>query len=184
MTVVAIPDHLGLFTVDDWHAWRNANPDRRIELAEGSLMVIPTPPAGHAMVISRMFAWLIQHGQPAAQVLTMMGVVTGHANGRIPDLVLLYAPVADDHGDLTGAQIRLAVEVESRSTRLTDRHAKPGEYAAAGIAHFWRIENASDPKLTTTIICSALRKGAYHRYFYGPLDDLLAAPPVFHDDLG
>ncbi|MGK5518006.1 Uma2 family endonuclease [Micromonospora sp. URMC 107] len=34
----------------------------------------------------------------------------------------------------------LAVEVVSPGTRRTDRFAKPGEYAAAGIPFYWRIE--------------------------------------------
>jgi Uma2 family endonuclease len=34
----------------------------------------------------------------------------------------------------------LAVEVVSPGTRRVDRFAKPGEYAAAGIRYYWRIE--------------------------------------------
>lgn len=34
----------------------------------------------------------------------------------------------------------LAVEIVSPGTRRIDRFAKPGEYAAAGIPFYWRIE--------------------------------------------
>jgi Uma2 family endonuclease len=34
----------------------------------------------------------------------------------------------------------LAVEVMSPSSVATDRVAKPAQYAAAGIPHFWRLE--------------------------------------------
>ncbi len=38
------------------------------------------------------------------------------------------------------ADVVLAIEVVSPSTKTTDRFAKPGEYAAAGIPCYWRIE--------------------------------------------
>jgi Uma2 family endonuclease len=38
------------------------------------------------------------------------------------------------------ADVVLAVEVVSPDTRRVDRFAKPGEYAAAGIPFYWRIE--------------------------------------------
>jgi Uma2 family endonuclease len=34
----------------------------------------------------------------------------------------------------------LAVELVSPGTRRVDRFAKPGEYAAAGIRYYWRVE--------------------------------------------
>lgn len=182
MTALPLPAYSHEYTLDDWRRARAAQPDIRIELAEGSLIVIPTPPLGHAKVVARITAWLVRHGYPVDQVLSMVGVVTANASGRIPDLVLLRDDADDRTVDVSGASLRLVVEVESRSTRLTDRHIKTHEYARAGIDHYWRVERASDPDLPTLIDCLVLRKGAYHRYFQGTLDDLMADPPVFHDE--
>jgi Uma2 family endonuclease len=36
--------------------------------------------------------------------------------------------------------VLIAVEVVSRGTRRRDRFEKPADYAAAGIPHYWRVE--------------------------------------------
>ena len=42
------------------------------------------------------------------------------------------------------AAVGLVVEVVSPSSRKTDRFAKPGEYAEAGVDLFWRVETEPD----------------------------------------
>ena len=46
----------------------------------------------------------------------------------------------------------LIVEVVSPSTRRTDRFAKPGEYAEAGIGLFWRLETEPDLVLHPSVL--------------------------------
>jgi Uma2 family endonuclease len=42
------------------------------------------------------------------------------------------------------ASVALAVEVVSPGSRSDDRYRKPGQYAEAGIQHYWRVERDTD----------------------------------------
>ncbi len=119
---------------------------KRIELVAGGLVVMAPPATGHAVVISRLSTWLIDAGFLPDQVLAGIGLVTGQSSARIPDLVLLRsAPQAGERIIDDAGRVRLAIEVVSPSTAAQDRFVKPGEYAAAGVEWFWRVEGAADP---------------------------------------
>ena len=68
-------------------------------------------------------------------------------DGRVPDLAVMRSD-ADLRGPspypVRPGSFGLVVEVVSASSRKTDRSAKPGEYAEAGIALFWRVETEPD----------------------------------------
>lgn len=55
-------------------------------------------------------------------------------------MLLHRAGLRRDHAFLMPEDVLLAVEIVSPGPRRTDRFAKPGEYAAAGIPAYWRIE--------------------------------------------
>ena len=78
--------------------------------------------------------------------------------GRIPDVVVARASPALLRGGarLTAADVVLAVEVESPTSRGRDRLAKPAQYGQAGIPSFWRVE-PEVPRITAY----ALRGGVY-----------------------
>jgi len=60
--------------------------------------------------------------------------------------VLVVRADADRDTDQTAYQpgdVELAVEVVSPDSTTRDRERKPQLYAAAGIPHFWRVEDAS-----------------------------------------
>ncbi len=80
---------------------------------------------------------------------------------RVPDVVVfrwpLEHPRSDARNPLGPADVGLIVEVVSPSTRRTDRFAKPGEYAEAGIPLFWRLE--TEPELV--LHAFALRGATY-----------------------
>ncbi|MDW5323226.1 Uma2 family endonuclease [Plantactinospora sp. KLBMP9567] len=59
---------------------------------------------------------------------------------REPDVLVYRADVASDRHFLLPHEVLLAVEIVSPGTRRTDRFSKPAEYAAAGIAGYWRVE--------------------------------------------
>lgn len=46
-----------------------------------------------------------------------------------------------DQNDYRSADVVLTVEVVSPDSEVRDRERKPQLYAAAGIPHFWRVEN-------------------------------------------
>ena len=78
---------------------------------------------------------------------------------RIPDVVVhrwpLQHPRDDERNPVGPADVGLIVEVVSASTRRTNRFAKPGEYAEAGIAMFWRLETEPDLVLHPFVLTGA-----------------------------
>lgn len=60
-----------------------------------------------------------------------------------PDLIVIRADAEiDAHAtSYPAAAVVLAVEVVSPESEIRDRERKPQLYAAAGIPHFWRLEN-------------------------------------------
>jgi Uma2 family endonuclease len=71
---------------------------------------------------------------------------------RVPDLVVVteasFQRVRDGGGLLRAADVLLAVEILSRSTRRTDSVIKRAEYADAGIGHYWIVDLLDGPSLT------------------------------------
>jgi hypothetical protein len=83
-------------------------------------------------------------------------------DGRVPDLGRgVVRPCAGGPGaPLPGPEhVGLVVEVVSPSSRKTDRFAKPGEYAEAGIPLFWRVETEPD----LLVVAHRLRVGVYEQ---------------------
>ncbi|WIX85724.1 Uma2 family endonuclease [Amycolatopsis sp. DG1A-15b] len=119
---------------------------RRIEVVDGGVVVVPAPTRSHQTFV-RHLASLIE-----AAVGEDLAVVTGAdlrlrdtpLLNRRPDVVVYDANVPDDQvlrpGDCT-----LVVEVMSVGSVITDQLDKLAEYAAAGIEHYWRVENYDDP---------------------------------------
>ena len=75
------------------------------------------------------------------------------------------------HHYIDPSQINLVIEVVSDDTRRRDRLEKPAEYAAAGIAHFWRVEQ--DP---LHVHAYDLVEGRYQRVADSADELVLAAP--------
>ncbi len=50
----------------------------------------------------------------------------------------------------------LVIEVMSPGSITADQVDKPAEYAAAGIPHFWRVENTTDDVRGLTVFCYRL----------------------------
>mgnify|MGYP000197401970 CR=1 FL=1 len=76
---------------------------------------------------------------PGWDVLTGAGVTFDRRNYREPDIAVVRS-AALAGAQLSPSDVLLAVEVMSPSSVANDRVAKPAQYAAAGIAYFWRIE--------------------------------------------
>jgi Uma2 family endonuclease len=112
----------------------------RVELSDGVLSVVPSPNGGHQKINWRLVAWLDRHAPDELEALFAVGVVTGYRNTLEPDAVLLRRPVDYEHHFYEPSQVVLAVEIVSPGTKRRDRLEKPALYAAAGIPHFWRIE--------------------------------------------
>ncbi|WP_433722305.1 Uma2 family endonuclease [Actinoplanes sp. CA-051413] len=112
----------------------------RVELNDGVMVVVPSPSLAHQDIGNLLWLWFRRHAPAGYRAGTALGVATGFKNSLEPDVVLLREPVANSHF-FDAAQVAIAVEVVSPSTRKRDRMQKPVEYAAAGVTHFWRIEH-------------------------------------------
>jgi Uma2 family endonuclease len=128
-------------TLDDVAALAAADELHRYELDEGNLLVMPPADAEHAALITRLIVWLCANGYPAEHVLATPGIrITEQTTGRSPDILVLHRPVPPDTVWIDPADAALVVEIVSSGSQKQDRLVKPGEYARAGIAHFWRVE--------------------------------------------
>ncbi|WP_406078912.1 Uma2 family endonuclease [Micromonospora sp. NBC_00858] len=112
----------------------------RVELVDGVIQVTPSPTLGHQDISFLVRLWLHSHAPSDLRVAQAVGVGLGFNTSRQPDVLLYRAEVPSDRSMLRPADVVLAVEIVSPGTRRIDRFAKPGEYAAAGIPFYWRIE--------------------------------------------
>ncbi|HEX5740630.1 MAG TPA: Uma2 family endonuclease [Pilimelia sp.] len=112
----------------------------RVELVDGVLHVAPSPSEDHQDICFLVCAWLRAHAPAGYKACLAVGVALSERDLRIPDVLLRQAGGEGGRHFLTADQVVLAVEIVSPGTRRTDRFAKPGEYAAAGIRHYWRVE--------------------------------------------
>jgi len=117
----SMPTHV---TLDDLAVMAAADENHRYELSpEGVLSVVP--PADHALLVSRMFAWFLTNGYGPERVVTDCGIDVG--GGRVPDLTVWAKgmpprPARSSYAGTVG--LRLAVEVVSRGSEVTDRMIK------------------------------------------------------------
>ncbi|SCL69600.1 Endonuclease, Uma2 family (restriction endonuclease fold) [Micromonospora citrea] len=112
----------------------------RVELVDGVIQVTPSPTLGHQDISLLLAHWLLRHAPGHLRVAQAVGVALNANTSRQPDVLLRSVDVPSDRSLLRPEDVVLAVEIVSPGTRRTDRFAKPGEYAAAGIPFYWRIE--------------------------------------------
>jgi Uma2 family endonuclease len=122
---------------------------RRYELVDGSLLVSPPASQQHQELGQALRDLLQAHAPEGWRARVEYPLPFSADTLRVPDVVVFTWPLTRPSGDarnpLVPADVALVVEVVSPSTRRTDRFAKPGEYADAGIGLFWRLE--TDPAL-------------------------------------
>jgi Uma2 family endonuclease len=151
----------------------------RFELSpEGVLSVMPPPGVEHAIIASRLFAWLLTHGWPADQVLQNVGVkidLDQGVGGRVPDLTLWSAPPA---GPVWSSvkNLVLAIEIISPGSGSIDRIIKKEEYAAAGIPRYWIVSAEAGNPVTMLRLAGE----DYHQLRVQPLSWLLNTTPAVH----
>ncbi|MFB7293953.1 Uma2 family endonuclease [Actinacidiphila glaucinigra] len=155
---VATADHFGPWTVDEVLALPE-DPRNRIELVGGTLMMSPAPGLAHQWASHRLHVLLEQAAEAAGAPVLVFDAI----NVLVPDgLMIPDLAIVDTGVDLSGAAVHAhdviaVIEIASPSTRVTDRKMKPALYAAAGIAHYWRLELEPAPRL----YLGHLEAGAY-----------------------
>ncbi|MFJ7245226.1 Uma2 family endonuclease [Kitasatospora sp. NPDC098652] len=148
MSIEQYPDWLrppvGGYTAEDLDRLPDLPP--HTELIDGSLIFV-SPQTMFHMSTLRILEWaLVAAVPPGWAVWREMTVTLNRRNRLEPDLLIVdkRANTSPKGRKVTSCQpedVLLAVEVVSEESQERDRDTKPRKYAAAGIAHFWRVED-------------------------------------------
>ncbi|MBB5132824.1 Uma2 family endonuclease [Thermocatellispora tengchongensis] len=113
----------------------------RYELANGSLLVSPSPTPIRQRALARLLRVLDDAAPPELEALPDVNLAVSQRDFYIPDVVVVPTE-ATSATELMfkPADLHLAVEIVSPSTKARDRILKVGAYAAAGIPLYWRLE--------------------------------------------
>ncbi len=140
--------------------------DAKYELQEGSIVMSPQPTVMHQRFISLLFGELNrqvpQHLIPAPDVDVDLGLAEPGRPGfvRAPDLLVTTrddaARVRREGGFLRAAEVVLVVEVLAPGSRRTDSVVKLGEYAEAGIPHYWIVDLEEQPSVRALVLTDGI----------------------------
>jgi Uma2 family endonuclease len=132
--------------------------DRDYELHDGHVIMSAKPIPDHQHAVGELYVQLRLQLPDQLQLLPDVDVdmelvsPTQPGTVRVPDLAVVtrkaFLRVRRDGGFLRAAECVLAIEVHSATTRRTDQVIKHGEYADAGIGHYWMIDLLGGPALT------------------------------------
>jgi Uma2 family endonuclease len=158
------------FTADDLD--RIPELPRHTELIDGSLVFVSPQANFCTMAISLLESAIRPLVPEHLRARREMTVTLGKRQRPEPDLVVVRAEEALDAKKTSyrPADVVLAVEVVSPDSEVRDRERKPQLYAAAGIAHFWRVEN-TDGRPTVYV------------YELDPANNAYALTGIHHDRL-
>jgi len=170
-----------IITLDDLAAMISADTHgRRYEISpEGVLSVVPPPDSEHAVIATRLMAWLITAGWPLEQVMQVVGVRIPGADGdggRIPDLTVWSRPQPRAVW-LDVADLLLVIEIVSRGSEAIDQVTKVAEYAASGIPQYWTVARDTAQTVTLHRLGS---DGSYGTAAQMPFAWLLQTSPADH----
>ncbi|QYN33090.1 Uma2 family endonuclease [Pseudonocardia sp. DSM 110487] len=134
------------------------NGDVTCELQEGALVISPSPFPEHQRSMRRLLRIIEDQLPDTLEVLPEVDIdlqlVEPSRPGfvRCPDLVVVPTAAIDrrerEGGLLPADEVVLAVEIVSVGSERTDRTIKHGEYADAGIPHYWIVDIDSRSTLT------------------------------------
>jgi len=147
--MTALPQPGKLLTIADYVALPEDD-QRRWELLEGNLLMSPRPTPRHMIAVAQLYGLIASQLPPDLRAVPDVDLDLQFARAdqpgtsRRPDLVVVSEAelhrVEDEGGLLRAATAVLVVEIISPGSRRTDTVIKRGEYADAGIAHYWIID--------------------------------------------
>lgn len=173
-----IPRPMGL-TAEEYDALPE-EVSRSIEIIDGAVFVTPAPLRPHQR-IGRRLANVIEDAAGkrfAVDVDIDLRLRDVPLLNRRPDIVVYDASLPDD-AVLRPSHCVLVVEVMSPGSVTTDQIDKPGEYAAARIEHFWRVEEIDTAKRAMTVFRYQLDQPTLRYELTGiDTDALTVAEPI------
>ncbi|WP_393916295.1 Uma2 family endonuclease [Halostreptopolyspora alba] len=132
----------GGFTAEDFLGMSGLPP--RTELIDGSLVFVSPREKWHSRVINLLLGELDRQAPEHLRADREMAVRIAKRQVPEPDVVVVDAAAYDRPEPSTyyhTADVCLVVEAVSPDSEDRDRDTKPRKYAAAGITHYWRVEN-------------------------------------------
>ncbi|WP_425548916.1 Uma2 family endonuclease [Actinomadura meridiana] len=129
------------FTADDFLSMRGL--PRHTELIDGSLVFVSPQRKWHVRVIDLLKYELNRQAPGHLCADREMSVKLAVSQVPEPDVLIVTADAYERDEPSTyyfPEDVVLAVEAVSPDSRIRDRDIKPRRYAAAGIQHFWRVE--------------------------------------------
>jgi Uma2 family endonuclease len=152
MTVSAEPLHParfasmrpGPYTAEDLD--RIPDLPQHTELIDGNLIFVSPQAYFHLLAINAISRALERTVPPHLLVADRMTVKLDMRNRVEPDVVVVEQAAVGSirQTGFEAADALLVVEVVSPESRTRDRKEKPGKYAAAGIPHFWIVDDVDD----------------------------------------
>ncbi|MFF1462704.1 Uma2 family endonuclease [Streptomyces sp. NPDC058330] len=119
---------------------------RHTELIDGSLVFKSPQTRFHMRTMRLLEHSLLDQAPDHLDVFREFGIKLDSRNRPEPDVLVVQADA--DTGPrqtcLRPEDVLLAVEVVSEESEVRDRDVKPRKYAAAGVVHFWRVEQGAD----------------------------------------
>jgi Uma2 family endonuclease len=148
--MVTIPEPPpGGFTIDDLEVMDDLG--HGVELISGSLIVHARPIVWHTAVMLNLWEALKAQAPDEYRVYVEQGVYVDDGTRPEPDvLAIRTSAISPNVSTFSGADVVLAIEVESPGSERRDRRDKPPLYAEAGVAHFWRVEREGEAPVVHT----------------------------------
>ncbi len=147
---------------------------RHTELLDGILVFVSPQTRFHSRTLRLLERALLDQAPDGLDVMRQMTVRLDTRNRPEPD-VMVFPETANTGPHQTWYDpegILLIVEVAAADTRDRDREVKPRKYAAAGVPHFWRVEQDGDKGLPVVYV-----------YELDPATKAYALTGIFHDRL-
>ncbi len=128
----------------NYHDYLQLPDDKRYEIIDGELLVVPAPYLRHQRILRELATALCAHvkERDSGQVFfAPCDVVLSAENVVQPDLLFV---TKERQGILTEANIQgppdLAIEILSEATRQRDLHLKRKLYAKYGVREYWIVD--------------------------------------------
>jgi Uma2 family endonuclease len=127
------------------------------ELAEGRLLMSPSPIGNHSAATGQIFVQLLRQLPADVEPLFDVDVdlrlapADGPGTVRRPDLIVISREARRRQnaggGIFTAADVFVAIEILSPGSQRIDNVHKRAEYADAGIPHYWIVDPAEPVSL-------------------------------------
>lgn len=148
--MTALPEPPGRLLTVDAYAALGEDDRYRSELQEGNLVMSPSPAPDHMIVMRKLLIRIDEQLPSSLQVIPDIDVDLELAPRgkpgfvRRPDLIVVHQAAVErvrrDGGILRAGEVLVVVEIVSPGSYRTDHVIKRGEYADAGIPHYWIVD--------------------------------------------